>query len=66
MRLPGISFRPTTAPSVRGARATCKGMSKESEQPDYTDKNMPRSRLSMWLMAIGGAAGLIVMWLLDW
>jgi hypothetical protein len=41
-------------------------MPEKNELPDYTDKNVPRSRLLMWSMALGGAAGLIAMWLLDW
>jgi uncharacterized membrane protein YsdA (DUF1294 family) len=41
-------------------------MAEDNERADYTDKNVPRSRLLMWSMALGGAGGLIAMWLLGW
>jgi hypothetical protein len=41
-------------------------MPQDDERPHDADKNVPRSRLLMWAMAIGGAGGLILMWRLDW
>jgi hypothetical protein len=38
-----------------------------SDKPeDFTNRERPRSRVLMWVMAVGGAGGLVAIQLLQW